>query len=98
MTLEFDCISCDEHFKLDKGEGGIVIVVWKDGSKFYACSMACAAEARDDESKGPSPEKGFPFRGFGDRPGKGYGRDKKQKGKGSGPPDFVKKRKDDGRS
>jgi len=72
MTLEYNCITCDQHFKLDKGEGGIVIVVWKDGSKFYACSLGCAAEARDDNELGPADLQ-LPFAGAGERSGKAQG-------------------------
>lgn len=86
MTLEFNCISCGEEFRIEKEEGGIIIVVWKNGAKFYACSMECAAEARDNDEKGPKPEKGFPFRGLGSRPGKGKGRDKNGQ-----PPGLMKK-------
>lgn len=64
MSLKYNCIICGQEFKLEKEEGGLVIVVWKDGAKFYACSMSCGAEARDDDSKGPKV-KNRPFAGKG---------------------------------
>ena len=73
--MEFECINCGQRVRLEEDEGGIVFLVFKAGSKFYACSRDCAVQARDDEelrNEIRGVPKSLPFAGIGRRPEKGF--------------------------
>lgn len=43
---DFNCINCDEKVVVEDDQ--VLFLVYKSGARFYACSMECAGEARDD--------------------------------------------------